>query len=94
MRDTQGQVSPNDFVSSSQNSLFLKNGRNEQKDFQIEPSGTLNLRIGSGVYNPLSDVIQSSSSFGFRFYDYNHNEISPLQMGSQTIRPIISTFQN
>ena len=81
MRDTQGPASANDFVSSSQNSLFLKNGRNEQKDFQIEPSGTLNLRIGSGVYNPLSDGIQSSSSFGFRFYDYNHNEISPLQNG-------------
>ena len=81
MRDTQGQASPNDFVSSSQNSLYLKNGKDEQKDFQIEPSGALNLRIGSGGYNPLSDGIQSSSSIGFRFYDHNHNEISPLQNG-------------
>tara|TARA_B100001758_G_C18338612_1_gene573026 strand:+ start:260 stop:820 length:561 start_codon:yes stop_codon:yes gene_type:complete len=81
MRDTQGQASPIDFASSSQNILYLKNGKNEQKDFQIGSTGYLNLRLGNGGYNSLSNQVDYSNSVGFKFYDYDHNEISPSQSG-------------
>tara|TARA_B100000287_G_scaffold1651_1_gene1599 strand:- start:344 stop:904 length:561 start_codon:yes stop_codon:yes gene_type:complete len=81
MRGAQGQSSPSDFVLSDQNSLYIKNSNNEQKDFQTGSSGYLNLRLGSGGYNLLSDAIDYSNSPGFKFYDDDFNEISPSQGG-------------
>lgn len=81
MRGAQGQSSPSDFVLSDQNSLYIRNSNNEQKDFQTGSSGYLNLRLGSGGYNLLSDAIDYSNSPGFKFYDDEFNEISPSQGG-------------
>jgi len=81
MRDTQGQSAPIDFALSNQSSLYLKNGKNEEKDFQIGSSGYLNLRLGGGGYNPLSNEVAFSDSIGFKFYDRDHKEISPSQSG-------------
>lgn len=84
MRGAQGQSSPSDFALSDQNSLYIRNSNNEQKDFQTGSSGSsgyLNLRLGSGGYNPLSNAIDYSNSPGFKFYDDDLNEISPSQGG-------------
>ena len=62
MRGAQGQSSPSDFVLSDQNSLYIRNSNNEQKDFQTGSSGYLNLRLGSGGYNPLSNALDYSNS--------------------------------
>jgi len=81
MRDTQGQASPSDFVQSDQNSLYIKNGSDEQRDFQTGSEGYLNLRLESGNYNPLSNSVAYSSSNGFTFYDNNFSAISPSSGG-------------
>ena len=81
MRGAQGQSSPSDFVLSDQNSLYIRKSNNEQKDFQTGSSGYLNLRLGSGGYNSLSNDIDYSNSTGFKFYDGNLNVVSPSQGG-------------
>ena len=81
MRDTQGQASPSDFVQSDQNSLYLRDGSGDQKDFQTGSEGYLNLRLGSGNYNPLSNSVAYSNSNGFSFYDNNFSLISPSSGG-------------
>ena len=55
MRDTQGQSSPVDFILSDQNSLYVKNGKGDLKDFQKGSSGYFNFRMGTGSYNSLSN---------------------------------------
>ena len=39
MRSTQGQMSPENFQLSDQNSLYITNAKNEQMDFQTGSSG-------------------------------------------------------
>ena len=86
MRDTQGQSSPADFILSDQNSLYVKNGKGDLKDFQTGSSGYFNFRMGTGSYNSLSNSLGYSQSNGFTFYDNNFNVVSPRQK--------LSIFQN
>ena len=81
MRDTQGQSSPADFILSDQNSLYVKNGKGDLKDFQTGSSGYFNFRMGTGSYNSLSNSLGYSQSNGFTFYDNSFNVISPSSGG-------------
>ena len=81
MRDTQGQSSPADFILSDQNSLYVKNGKGDLKDFQTGSSGYFNFRMGTGSYNSLSNSIGYSQSNGFTFYDNSFNVVSPSSGG-------------
>jgi len=81
MRDTQGQSSPADFILSDQNSLYVKNGKGDLKDFQMGSSGYFNFRMGTGSYNSLSNSLGYSQSNGFTFYDNNFNVVSPSSGG-------------
>ena len=81
MRDTQGQSSPADFILSDQNSLYLKNGKGDLKDFQTGSTGYFNFRMGTGSYNSLSNSLGYSQSNGFTFYDNNFNVVSPSSGG-------------
>ena len=81
MRDTQGQSSPADFILSDQNSLYVKNGKGDLKDFQTGSSGYFNFRMGTGIYNSLSSSLGYSQSNGFTFYDNSFNVISPSSGG-------------
>ena len=81
MRDTQGQSSPADFILSDQNSLYVKNGKGDLKDFQTGSSGYFNFRMGTGSYNSLSNSLGYSQSNGFTFYDNNFNVVSPSSGG-------------
>ena len=81
MRETQGQSSPADFISSDQNSLYVKNGRGDLKDFQTGSSGYFNFRMGTGSYSSLSNSLGYSQSNGFTFYDNSFNVISPSSGG-------------
>ena len=81
MRDTQGQSSPADFILSDQNSLYVKNGKGDLKDFQTGSSGYFNFRMGTGSYNSLSNSVGYSQSNGFTFYDNNFNVVSPSSGG-------------
>ena len=81
MRDTQGQSSPADFIVSDQNSLYVKNGKGDLKDFQTGSSGYFNFRMGTGSYNSLSSSLGYSQSNGFTFYDNSFNVVSPSSGG-------------
>ncbi len=81
MRDTQGQSSPADFILSDQNSLYVKNGKGDLKDFQMGSSGYFNFRMGTGSYNSLSSSLGYSQSNGFTFYDNSFNVVSPSSGG-------------
>ena len=81
MRDTQGQSSPADFILSDQNSLYVKNGKGDLKDFQTGSSGYFNFRMGTESYNSLSNSLGYSQSNGFTFYDNSFNVISPSSGG-------------
>ena len=81
MRDTQGQSSPADFILSDQNSLYVKNGKGDLKDFQTGSSGYFNFRMGTGSYNSLSNSLGYSQSNGFTFYDNSFNVVSPSSGG-------------
>ena len=81
MRETQGQSSPADFILSDQNSLYVKNGKGDLKDFQTGSTGYFNFRMGTGSYNSLSNSIGYSQSNGFTFYDNSFNVISPSSGG-------------
>ena len=81
MRHTQGQSSPADFILSDQNSLYVKNGKGDLKDFQTGSSGYFNFRMGTGSYNSLSNSLGYSQSNGFTFYDNNFNVVSPSSGG-------------
>ncbi len=81
MRDTQGQSSSADFILSDQNSLYVKNGKGDLKDFQTGSSGYFNFRMGTGSYNSLSSSLGYSQSNGFTFYDNNFNVVSPSSGG-------------
>ena len=81
MRETQGQSSPADFISSDQNSLYVKNGKGDLKDFQTGSSGYFNFRMGTGSYSSLSNSLGYSQSNGFTFYDNSFNVISPSSGG-------------
>ena len=81
MRHTQGQSSPADFILSDQNSLYVKNGKGDLKDFQMGSSGYFNFRMGTGSYNSLSNSLGYSQSNGFTFYDNNFNVVSPSSGG-------------
>ena len=81
MRDTQGQSSPADFILSDQNSLYVKNGKGDLKDFQTGSTGYFNFRMGTGSYNSLSNSLGYSQSNGFTFYDNSFNVISPSSGG-------------
>ena len=81
MRDTQGQSSPADFILSDQNSLYVKNGKGDLKDFQMGSSGYFNFRMGPGSYNSLSNSLGYSQSNGFTFYDNSFNVVSPSSGG-------------
>ena len=81
MRDTQGQSSPADFILSDQNSLYVKNGKGDLKDFQMGSSGYFNFRMGTGSYNSLSNSLGYSQSNGFTFYDNSFNVVSPSSGG-------------
>ena len=81
MRSTQGQMSPENFQLSDQNSLYITNAKNEQMDFQTGSSGYFNLRLGNGSYNTLSNSISDSNSNGFSFYNNSFGIISPSTGG-------------
>tara|TARA_B100000959_G_scaffold103225_1_gene108843 strand:+ start:209 stop:766 length:558 start_codon:yes stop_codon:yes gene_type:complete len=81
MRETQGQSSPSDFILSDQNSLHVKNGKGDLKDFQTGSTGYFNFRMGTGSYNSLSNSLGYSQSNGFTFYDNSFNVISPSSGG-------------
>ena len=81
MRDTQGQSSPADFILSDQNSLYVKNGKGDLKDFQTGSTGYFNFRMGTGSYSSLSNSLGYSQSNGFTFYDNSFNVISPSSGG-------------
>ena len=81
MRHTQGQSSPADFILSDQNSLYIKNGKGDLKDFQTGSSGYFNFRMGTGSYNSLSSSLGYSQSNGFTFYDNSFNVVSPSSGG-------------
>ena len=81
MRETQGQSLPADFILSDQNSLYVKNGKGDLKDFQMSSSGYFNFRMGAGSYNSLSNSLGYSQSNGFTFYDNSFNVISPSSGG-------------
>ena len=81
MRETQGQSSPADFILSDQNSLYVKNGKGDLKDFQTGSAGYFNFRMGTGSYNSLSNSLGYSQSNGFTFYDNSFNVISPSSGG-------------
>ena len=81
MRETQGQSSPADFILSDQNSLYVKNGKGDLKDFQTGSTGYFNFRMGTGSYNSLSNSLGYSQSNGFTFYDNSFNVISPSSGG-------------
>ena len=81
MRDTQGQSSSADFILSDQNSLYVKNGKGDLKDFQTGSSGYFNFRMGTGSYYSLSNSLGYSQSNGFTFYDNNFNVVSPSSGG-------------
>ena len=81
MRETQGQSSPADFISSDQNSLYVKNGKGDLKDFQTGSSGYFNFRMGTGSYSSLSNSLGYSQSNGFTFYDNSFNVVSPSSGG-------------
>ena len=81
MRETQGQSSPADFILSDQNSLYVKNGKGDLKDFQTGSAGYFNFRMGTGSYNSLSSSLGYSQSNGFTFYDNSFNVISPSSGG-------------
>ena len=81
MRETQGQSSPADFILSDQNSLYVKNGKGDLKDFQTGSTGYFNFRMGTGSYNSLSSSLGYSQSNGFTFYDNSFNVISPSSGG-------------
>ena len=67
MRETQGQSSSSDFILSDQNSLYLKNGKGDLKDFQLGSSGYFYFRMGTGSYSSLSNSLGYSQSNGFTF---------------------------
>ena len=81
MRESQSQSNPASFVQSDQNSIFLKNARNVDKDFQLVTPSNFNMRIGSANYSPLSSSITALNSNGFFYYDNNFNLISPAFSG-------------
>ena len=81
MRETQGQSSSADFILSDQNSLYVKNGKGDLKDFQTSSPDYFNFRRGTGSYNSLSNSLGYTQSNGFTFYDNNFNVISPSSGG-------------
>ena len=81
MRETQGQSSSADFILSDQNSLYVKNGKGDLKDFQTSSPDQFNFRLGTGSYNPLSNSLGYSQSNGFTFYNNNFNVVSPSSGG-------------
>ena len=81
MRETQGQSSSADFILSDQNSLHIKNGKGDLKDFQLGSPSYFNFRMGTGSYNSLSNSLGYSNSNGFTFYDNNFNVVSPSSGG-------------
>ena len=81
MRETQDQSSPADFIQSDQNSLYVKNGKGDLKDFQTSSPDYFNFRLGTGSYNSLSNSLGYSQSNGFTFYDNSFNVISPSSGG-------------
>ena len=81
MRQTQGQSSPADFTLSDQNSLYLKNGKNEQFDFQTESPSDFTLRLGidNQNYRSLSNSLSYSESPGFTYLNNTFNTVTPSQ---------------
>ncbi len=77
-RENHGQASKEEYTSSSSNNLYIKHANNIQKQIQIN-NQSLNLKIGNGSQNILSDNVASSSSL--TYYDNNYNNISPAQGG-------------
>ena len=81
MRESMSQSDPTSFVQSDQNSLFLKNAKNINKDFQLVSPSNFNIRTGSNDYSPMSNSLATSNSNGFFYYDNSFNLMSPALSG-------------
>ena len=81
MRETQGQVSPEEFTLSDNKSLYLKNAKGDQIDFQTINTGYINMRKGTGNYNALSNSLAFNTSGGFTFFNNSFSVINPGQSG-------------
>ena len=78
MRATQGQTSPDDFVSSSSSQINIKNAKNDSSIFQAASNGDLKISLDGGSnYSFLSKSLQSSISNGFSFYNSSFGIITP-----------------
>lgn len=78
MRTTQGQSSPDDFISSSNSQLNLKNAKNDSSIFLAASNGELKIsKDGGSNYNFLSKSLQYPISNGFSFYNSSFGLITP-----------------
>jgi len=78
MRATQGQTSPDDFVSSSSSQINLKNAKNDSSIFQAASNGDLKISLDGGSnYSFLSKSLQYSISNGFSFYNSSFGLVTP-----------------
>ena len=76
-RESHGQSSKEEYTFSSSNNLFIRHSDNIQKQILVDDQ-YLNLKIGNGSQNKLSDKLSTSS---LTYYDNNYNIISPSQGG-------------
>lgn len=76
-RESHGQSSKEEYTFSSSNNLFIRHSNNIQKQILVDDQ-YLNLNIGNGSQNKLSDKLSTSS---LTYYDNNYNIISPSQGG-------------
>tara|TARA_B110000003_G_C16599444_1_gene515028 strand:+ start:620 stop:1165 length:546 start_codon:yes stop_codon:yes gene_type:complete len=76
-RESHGQSSKEEYTFSSSNNLFIRHSNNIQKQILVDDQ-YLNLKIGNGSQNKLSDKLSTSS---LTYYDNNYNIISPSQGG-------------
>ncbi|MFL2997947.1 MAG: type II secretion system protein [Candidatus Neomarinimicrobiota bacterium] len=76
-RETHGQNSKEDYIFSSSNNLYIRHTDNIQKQILVDGQ-SLNLKIGNGAQNNLSNKLSSAS---LTYYDNNYSLISPPQGG-------------
>ena len=76
-RESHGQSAKEGYTFSGSNNLYIRHTDNIQKQILVDGQ-SLNLKIGNGAQNNLSNKLSSAS---LTYYDNNYSPISPLQGG-------------
>ena len=77
LRENHGQSAKEEYTFSGSNNLYIRHADNIQKQILVE-NDSLNLKIGNGAQNNLSNKLSSAS---LTYYDNNYSLISPPQGG-------------